>query len=316
MELKLNKNAPVSMVTVVREFDQTKLEAHHSVRWVPTAGCPDGYILQRIKRDTKITPGRRDGQGGLSWDKNPSKVDRGDYYELWEVIKSGVYPCKAVGGLLFSDGRVYSEGNDVPEAYIRGPGVADYAKRPLYHDNFGIKPKGGRIFKGTAKILGEVFFLPKTQADTMQWMKDFKKLAKRNVQHGVFWGGILLTRASSDVSKLSDSFKVMTRYEAAEFIEITDTERRMGTNAQGKKEPQTRDSKSRYIGDRAYPGFGRKAGQGIVSTRYAGASGGWTYKAGSNAGPPGTLHTVQQMKTKGKWPGGMSVDRGDWVSNN
>jgi hypothetical protein len=291
MEVTTKAGSPIALMTMDRTMGGGKQE--HKIRWVPLPGCPDGYIIQRITRDTKTSHGKQQNDertglpnGKVTWGK-PTEV-RGDYLELWEVWRGGVYPSKSsatVKGMFHSHaglrakdwfGETYID-PEAPPTRARGvvvtaaPAVrSTVALEPaedVFHDVFTDKVPDcmqGQVIKGTNKILGKVFFIPRDSRIGAAYLKNYLEQGRRNKDwSGVFTGGILLQCDAATVPEPDERFLCITRYEAIEF-----------SGSYAKKE----------IFDRSYPGLMRKKGQGVVNARNAN----FTYGPGTSVGPAGT----------------------------
>jgi hypothetical protein len=274
MEIDIAAGSKIALMTIDRTMAGG--EQSHKIRWVPLPACPDGYIVQRITRDTKTTWGEEVADpntgmptGKIKWD-NP-KVLRADYYELWEVWRGRIFPSKS-GGMLGETfhshagikttewfGKTYKD----PSAYAGPAAGADPGD--VFHDIFSDTVpacNAGQRVKGTNKILGKVYFFPRVALRQPQFLTDYLVNGRRDLVINGFTGGILLQLAAKDVREPDKRYLKITRYEAIGF------------------EGSYRDKR---IYDRKFPGIMRKGGQGVVNARNANV----TYGAGTSVGPAG-----------------------------
>jgi len=298
MEVNTAAGSPIALMTLDRTMSGGKQE--HKIRWVALANCPDGYIIQRITRDTKTTRGKAltdkhgNPTGKFSWEK--TAVVRADYYELWEVWKGNVFPAKssATGGGVYHShdglqsrawfGASYIDPDrsatrarcgtvlEAPasRAFPRSAPAAAAAVAALpadvYHDIFSDTVpncRQGEVVKGTNKILGKVYFIPRDSTFASTFLAKYLSEGRRNlVWSTIFTGGILLQFDASKIKEPDARFLQITRYEAIEFN---------GSYSE------------KHIADRGYPGIMRKKGQGVVNARNANV----IYGAGTVVGPSG-----------------------------
>ncbi|QYF95732.1 hypothetical protein KY495_11585 [Massilia sp. PAMC28688] len=298
MEVKTAAGSPIALMTLDRTMGGGKQQ--HKIRWVALPNCPDGYIIQRITRDTKITRGKvlRDNHGNpngkFSWER--TEVVRADYYELWEIWKGNVFPAKssATGGGMYHSHDGLQSRAWFGDRYIdpdraatrarssavlaapasRAVGVAPAALVPaaaalpadVYHDIFSDSVPActqGSVVKGSNKILGKVYFIPRDSALAAGFLSKYLSEGRRNLTwSNTFTGGILLQFDASAIAEPDARFLQITRYEAIAF-----------NGSYSKKS----------IADRGYPGIMRKKGQGVVNAHNANV----IYGPGTAVGPAG-----------------------------
>jgi hypothetical protein len=267
VEIKTESNSPIYLETIDRTMVGGKQK--HKIRWALEIGCPDGYIVQRITRDTKTKTGKDDtnnngvSTGKVIWAKET--VVRADYYEMWEVWKGRVFPGKsAASGHDFESHAGLKNNGWFGDKYIKPSGnLLGQAPADIFHDIFSDTVPtctfGGHV-EGRNKILGEVYFFP--HAEKPQWMTDYLAKGGRNkIWSGTFTGGVLLQLDSVTVKPPEKKYLKITRYEAIEF-----------SGSYGK--PST-------ISDRKYPGIMRKKGQGVINASAVNMR----YTAGTCLGP-------------------------------
>jgi hypothetical protein len=267
VEIKTEANSLIYLETIDRTMVKGKQK--HKIRWGLETGCPNGYIVQRITRDTKTTIGTGLADehgiptGKVNWGKET--IVRADYYEMWEVWQGRVFPGKSgASGTDFESHAGLKSKGWFGDSHIEPSGkLVGLTPADIFHDIFSdtVPACGaGKHIKGKNKILGEVYFFP--SADKVQWMKDYLVKGERNkVWGGTFTGGVLLQLDGAAVKAPNKKYLKITRYEAIEF-----------SNSNGK---------TGEISDRGYPGIMRKKGQGVINATGVNKR----YTAGTCLGP-------------------------------
>jgi len=273
MEINTAAGSTIAIMTLDRTMGGGRQS--HKIRWVPLPNCPDGYIVQRITRDTKTTwgeevcnPNTNIPIGKIAWAK-PAIV-RADYYELWEVCGSRIFPSKSEGiggGTYHSHAGVkikdwFGDRYKDPADYN---GVQHVVPADVYHDVFTDTVPACRALqhvKGTNKILGKVYFFPRDGRPQPEFLRYYLTVGLRNREFHGFTGGILLQLAAQGVREPDKRYLQITRYEAIGF------------------DGSYRDKR---IYDRKFPGIMRKSGQGVVNASNVN----FTYGAGTYVGPAG-----------------------------
>jgi hypothetical protein len=248
------QNRYIAMSTRLREF---KADPHffyrHLIYWKALDGCPPGFLVQKVERDLKWQTGSISVGGRWTWSSKASiKVA---YWELWEVVE-GYDGGKVMGACVYpavlgqADSYATSRGVVTGDALLKDTNKrppetgAHYNYDDVYaHDifeesrpKFAVTQGGKKVIgylpvKGTFKIKGSVFFLPSADATAKTWTDAF--LDHPTTQRGkkytfivihTYTGGPLWMRDSTGVSTPHDRYRVVTRYEAGEFLNVKEAD--------------------------------------------------------------------------------------------
>ncbi len=208
-----------------------------------------GYILQRIEREDESFVPQKNPTINF-WEKHQKLV--ADYWELWEAVNCldgfpRVYPAglKGTTDTVFSAGiRTINDRANVDKKYIKPTMPAFMFDKNVVHDQFAARPLVARplednlkymTIKGTVKITGTVYFIPKETEDigAAMWLFKYKTEARRFQTFGTvsgnksggtmnasLSGGILLAMNTKDIGPQQSKYKVMTRKFEAEYSQV------------------------------------------------------------------------------------------------
>lgn len=227
-----NDGAKVTLTTPAGKnlWDSTVGKYEHWIEWEPKAGCPPGFLAQKVKRDIKYQFARfataASGDYTLNWERE--QTIEAEYWEIWDVVVHRTGEVTIYPAVMWQSGQYATSYGAMALAALK----RDTNKRPSTtphmlgyraHDLFEERsPDPNKGVKGTFKIKGSVYLLPSGDAVAERWVEDYLSSARRGMHFGTpacYTGGPLWQR-EGNFRKPADAYRIMTRFEAGEFYDV------------------------------------------------------------------------------------------------